>query len=158
MTGVLRAGSLCSDARLLEPDPDRRLGWRVLGDTTEGAILVAAAKAGIDLAVEEKSAPRVLTFPFDADRKLMSTVHQADQDGYEAYVKGSPQALLERCVRISWDASELPLDDALRERVAAANDQLAAQGLRVLAVARRSVDPRSSGRRPRSRAGSPCSA
>ena len=140
VTGVLRAGSLCSDARLLRPDAARRLGWRVLGDTTEGAILVAAAKAGIDLAVEEKGAPRVLTFPFDADRKLMSTVHEADQDGYEAYVKGSPQALLERCVRISWDGSDLPLDDPLRARVAAANDQLAAQGLRVLAVARRRVD------------------
>src|ERR1022692_4032548 len=139
VTGVLRAGSLCSDARLLRPDPGRRLGWRVLGDTTEGAILVAAAKAGIDLAAEEKTAPRVCTFPFDADRKLMSTVHQGDQDGYEAYVKGSPQALLERCVQVSWNGSDVPLDDALRERVTAANDLMAAGGLRVLAVARRSV-------------------
>ena len=49
---VLRAGGLCCDARVMPPDPDRRLGWRVLGDTTEGAILVAAAKGGVDLAAE----------------------------------------------------------------------------------------------------------
>ena len=65
-------GALCSDARLLRPDPERRLGWRILGDTTEGAILVAAAKAGIDLAAEEERTPRVATFPFDADRKMMT--------------------------------------------------------------------------------------
>jgi calcium-translocating P-type ATPase len=140
VTGVLRAAGLCSDARLQSPDAARRLGWRVLGDTTEGAILVAAAKAGLDLGAEESATPRVLTFPFDPDRKLMSTVHQGSQDGYEACVKGSPQAVLERCVAVSWDGREIPLDDALRARVTGANDAMAAKGLRVLAVARRALD------------------
>jgi P-type Ca2+ transporter type 2C len=54
---VLRAGGLCCDARLVPPDPARRQGWRVLGDTTEGAILVAAAKGGVDLAAEQDRAP-----------------------------------------------------------------------------------------------------
>jgi P-type Ca2+ transporter type 2C len=139
VAALLRAASLCSDARLQRPDPDRRLGWRVLGDTTEGAILVAAAKAGVDLAAEERRTPRVLTFPFDADRKLMSTTHRVGQGKYEACVKGSPQAVLERCVAASWRGQQIPLDDALRAQVAAANDAMAEQGLRVLAVARRAL-------------------
>jgi P-type Ca2+ transporter type 2C len=54
---VLRAGGLCCDARLVPPDPARRQGWRVLGETTEGAILVAAAKGGVDLAAEQDRSP-----------------------------------------------------------------------------------------------------
>ena len=136
---ALRTAALCSDARMLPPDPGRRLGWRVLGDTTEGAILVAAAKAGLDLAAQEEQTPRVATFPFDADRKLMSTVHRTPAGGYEAYVKGSPQAVLARCDRIAWTGRELPMDDARRDQAGQANDALAAQGLRVLAVARRDL-------------------
>jgi magnesium-transporting ATPase (P-type) len=136
---VLRAGGLCCDARLLPPDPQRP-GWRVLGDTTEGAILVAAAKAGVDLAVEESRTPRAHCFPFDADRKLMSTIHKHGDGTYEACVKGSPQALLERCVAIRWNGQDRVLDSALRKQVAAANDAMAAAGLRVLTVARRDLD------------------
>jgi P-type Ca2+ transporter type 2C len=136
---VLRAGGLCADARLLPPDPERRLGWRVLGDTTEGAILAAAAKAGVDLAAEEARTPRVATFPFDADRKLMSTVHRLGDGSYEACVKGSPQAVLERCVAVRWHGQDAALDEASRAQVASANDAMAAQGLRVLAVARRGL-------------------
>ena len=136
---ILRAGGLCADARLLPPDPERHLGWRVLGDTTEGAILVAAAKAGVDLAAEEALTPRVATFPFDADRKLMTTVHRLADGSHEACVKGSPQAVLERCVAVRWRAQDVVLDDAFRARVTAANDATAAQGLRVLAVARREL-------------------
>jgi len=136
---VLRGGALCSDARLLPPDLTRRLGWRVLGDTTEGAILVAAAKAGLDLAAEQVRAPRVGTFPFDADRKLMTTVHRVGRSTFKAYVKGSPQAVLERCVAISWLGQVMPIDEALRNQVVNANDLMASGGLRVLAVAARNV-------------------
>ncbi|HWF79998.1 MAG TPA: cation-transporting P-type ATPase [Streptosporangiaceae bacterium] len=138
-TAVLRAGGLCCDARLLPPDPQRRLGWRVLGDTTEGAILVAAAKGGVDLAAEESRTPRAHCFPFDADRKLMSTIHKCGDGTYEACVKGSPQALLDRCAAIRWNEQDTVLDSALRKQVMAANDAMAAAGLRVLAVARRDV-------------------
>jgi len=136
---LFRVGALCCDARLLAPDPDRALGWRILGDTTEGAILVAAQKAGLDLAGEDARAPRVTTFPFDADRKLMTTVRRIGGDRYEAYVKGSPQAVLERISSASWDGEELPVTDMVRARVTAANDAMAAEGLRVLAIARRVV-------------------
>ncbi|MHB1593828.1 MAG: cation-translocating P-type ATPase [Streptosporangiaceae bacterium] len=137
--GVLRAGGLCSDARLLAPEEDRRLGWRVLGDTTEGAILAAAPKAGLDLATEEQRTPRVAAFPFDADRKLMSTIHRRGPGEFEANVKGSPQAVLDRSVDVRWAGRTVGLDDALRRQVAEANDRMAGHGLRVLAVARRDV-------------------
>ncbi|MFF7765074.1 cation-translocating P-type ATPase [Streptomyces massasporeus] len=148
---LLRVAALCSNARLVPPSADAetsprsdRRGWRVLGDTTEGALLVAAAKAGVDRAAEEAATPRVAEYPFDSVRKLMSTVHGGTDDGYHAYVKGAPQELLARCTRIEWRGELLPLTEELRAAVTAANDDLASQGLRVLAAARRPV----SGSRP----------
>ena len=136
VANVLRTGGLCADARLLAPSGGQ--GWRVLGDTTEGAILVGAAKAGIDLGAEAARTPRVGTFPFDPDRKLMTTLHRAG-GGVEAYVKGSPQAVLERCTTALWERQVVALDGELRRQVEGANDALAAQGLRVLAVATKAV-------------------
>jgi magnesium-transporting ATPase (P-type) len=132
---VLRAGLLCSNARLLAPDTARHLGWRVLGDTTEGAIIVAARKAGLDPVVEAAARPRLAEFPFDPSRRLMSTVH-ASGSGAVALVKGAPQEVLRRCRSVRWDGAELPLGDELRAQVEAANDAMAADALRVLAVAR----------------------
>jgi len=136
---VLRVGALCADAKLLAPDAHG--GWRILGDTTEGSIVVAAAKAGIDVNAETDKAPRVAEFPFDSDRKLMSTVHRlaGDQKEHVAYVKGSPQELLARCTRVLWDGQEVGLTDARRTEIAAANDAMAGQALRVLAIGRRTV-------------------
>ncbi|GAU69793.1 cation-transporting ATPase [Streptomyces sp. NBRC 110611] len=134
--GLLRAAGLCCNARLVPPSD--REGWRVLGDTTEGALLVAAAKAGVDLSAEETAAPRVAEYPFDSARKLMSTVHaETDGRGYHAYVKGAPQELLARCTAIDWRGERRALTDELRSAVTVAGDQLASQGLRVLAAASR---------------------
>jgi calcium-translocating P-type ATPase len=133
---MLRAGALCSDARLLPPAGAQ--GWRVLGDTTEGAILVAAAKAGIDLEAEAARTPRAGAFPFDPGRKMMTTIHQVG-GGFEAYMKGSPQAVLDRCADAWQDGRAVPLDAGLRGQIGDANDAMAGQALRVLAVARKSV-------------------
>ncbi|MEX1658447.1 cation-transporting P-type ATPase [Streptomyces pseudovenezuelae] len=134
---LLRAASLCCDARMVPPSDHE--GWRVLGDTTEGAILVAAAKAGLDLTAEEASTPRVTEFPFDSTRKLMSTVHRDPHGGHHAYVKGAPQELLARCSAVVWKGERRPLTEELRAAVISANEELAAQGLRVLAAASRSL-------------------
>ncbi len=133
---VLRRGALCSDARLLAPTG--RDGWRVLGDTTEGAIIVAATKAGLDLDAEVARTPRIETFPFDPDRKMMTTLHQVG-DHVEAYVKGSPEALLARCVDQRVGDRTVALDDAARAVITRANDTMADQGLRVLGVATKSA-------------------
>lgn len=137
VTDVLRTAGLCCDARLVAPQEGR--GWQVLGDTTEGAILVACAKAGVDLAREAERTPRVGVFPFDADRKIMSTLHRAGDHTW-VLVKGSPQAVLERCTRALWNGEDRVLDDELRSLVTSANDAMASSALRVLAVARRTVD------------------
>ncbi|MGW4561122.1 cation-translocating P-type ATPase [Streptomyces sp. NPDC004561] len=134
---LLRGAALCSNARLVPPAG--RDQWRVLGDTTEGALLVAAAKAGLDPAQEEALTPRVAEHPFDSARKLMSTVHQAGDGTYLAYAKGAPLELLGRCDTIDRSGTRTPLTDTARARVAAAADGMAGQGLRVLAVARRQV-------------------
>ncbi|MDA8033252.1 MAG: cation-transporting P-type ATPase [Actinomycetota bacterium] len=133
---LLRVGALCSDARLVAPEHGE--GWRVLGDPTEGAILVAARKAGLDLAEEAGSAVRVGEHPFDSGRKLMSTVHRSG-GGHDAYVKGSPEAVLDRCRSAAWTGGSRPLDAALRSEIDEVGDGLARGGLRVLAVARRPV-------------------
>ncbi|MGW4150525.1 cation-translocating P-type ATPase [Streptomyces albogriseolus] len=135
---LLRVAGLCSNARLVAPTGPRE-HWRVLGDTTEGALLVVADKAGLDLGAEEAAAPRVTEFPFDSDRKLMTTVHKTG-DGYQACVKGAPGELLARCTDVEWDGRHRRLTGEDRAAVAAAGDALASQGLRVLAVARRELD------------------
>lgn len=138
---LLRAAALCSNARLVPPtgrDP-----WRVLGDTTEGALLVAARKAGLDPAQEEAGTPRVAEHPFDSARKLMSTVHRDGEGRFFAYVKGAPLELLARCDAIDRSGARTLLSEAARAQVAATADGMAGQGLRVLAVARRQLaDPR----------------
>jgi len=136
---LLRAAALCCDARLLPPSgPD---GWRVLGDTTEGALLVAAAKAGLDVGVEQAAAPRVGEFPFDSARKLMTTLHARDGRTW-AFVKGGAQEVLARCTRIAGVAEPATVDGAAEAAVLAANDRMARAGLRVLAVAAREVPGR----------------
>ena len=136
---LLRAGALCCDARLLPPAGGRGGSRRVLGDTTEAAVVVAAEKAGIDLEAEARRAPRVGVFPFDPDRKLMTTLHQLP-GGVEAYVKGSPQAVLDRSTTARWEGGTVPLDADLRAAIERDNDALASQALRVLAIATRAVD------------------
>ncbi|HET8683360.1 MAG TPA: cation-transporting P-type ATPase, partial [Micromonosporaceae bacterium] len=101
-------------------------------------LLVAARKAGIDVTAETAAASRVGEFPFDPTRKLMSTVHATD-NGYAGYVKGAPGELLARCTQLVWDDLPVPLTDDLRARVAAAADEMAGTGLRVLAVAWRAL-------------------
>ncbi len=135
---VLRIGHLCNSATLAAPEGQAE-GWRVLGDPTEAALLVAAAKAGLDRAFDTRLRPVVRKLAFDAKRKRMSTIHRAlPQEGQlVAYVKGAPQELLEHCTRALVDGREVPLTDTLRAEVVGANDRMARAGLRVLAMAYR---------------------
>ncbi len=128
---VLIAGVLCSNARLLAPSGHQM--WGVLGDTTEGALLVAAAKAGIEVAAEQARAPRLAEFPFDSTRKLMTTVHRTSS-GFRSYTKGAPQELLEECTHADWSGDLRLMTDELRSTIVAVSDSMASQGLRVLAI------------------------
>jgi len=133
---MLRAAGLCCNARVLdERGADGR--WRVLGDPTEGAILVAAAKLGLDTQ-ELASIPRLGELPFDSTRKRMTTVNRLDGEAV-ACVKGAPAELLGLCA--SWRRRGLtqPLDGPARGEAEAALAALSARGLRVLGVATRRV-------------------
>ena len=136
---LLRVGAQCCDARVLAPDQTNNLDWRILGDTTEGAIVVVAGKAGIDIGAANRDTPRVGEFPFDSERKLMTTLHRGPA-GCVSYVKGSPQELLSRCTDVFWDRTNGPLTDDHRQQITDANDQLAHDALRVIAVAYRHLD------------------
>jgi magnesium-transporting ATPase (P-type) len=134
---VLVAGGLANDARTVPP---RAAGerWTVLGDPTEAALRVVAAKAGIELDAEEAAAPRVRDLPFDSARKRMSTLHQGS-GGAVLYSKGAPKELLDRCTSGRVGGDDVALDDEQRGTILAANDAYSRQGLRVLAVAERAV-------------------
>ncbi len=135
---LLAAAALCSNARLVPPSADQT--WRVLGDTTEGALVVAAAKAGVDLSMEQAACPRVTEFPFDSTRKLMTTVHRTSDLTYAAYAKGAPLELLARCVDADWGDVRRPMTEDLRAELAGISDVMAGQGLRILGVAARELD------------------
>ena len=116
-----------------------------IGDPTEGALVVLAAKGGIDVDETRRFYPRIAEVPFDAEYKLMATFHEMDDDGstvVRCFVKGAPDVLLARSTRyMATDGSSAPMANEHRERVLSENDRLAGEGLRVLAVARRDFDP-----------------
>jgi P-type Ca2+ transporter type 2C len=116
----------------------------IVGDPTEAALVVLAAKGGLDVDETRRLYPRVAEVPFDSDYKFMATFHELEEDGrrvVRCYVKGAPDVLLARSTRgRDVDGSERPIDE-YRDRVMAENDRLAGEGLRVLAVASRDYDP-----------------
>lgn len=110
-----------------------------LGDPTEGALVVLAAKAGLDVEETRREHPRVAEVPFDAEYKLMATFHEID-GAIRCYVKGAPDVLLARSTSYrTADGGTAPFDDDARALVARENDALAGEGMRVLAVAQRDV-------------------
>jgi Ca2+-transporting ATPase len=148
---LLTAGSLCNDARLLEPDGAPGHGWTILGDPTEAAIKVAARKCKLNLNELEQSFPRVFEIPFDSRRKRMTTIHKIDpyQASNEffscgkskrvAFIKGAPKEVLDLCASVCVQGKISAIDESTRRAVMAANDTFARDGLRVLAVAQRAL-------------------
>jgi Ca2+-transporting ATPase len=129
---LLRAGALASDARITEVDGR----WEVKGDPTEGALVVAAAKAGLDKSALDSQFPRVQEIPFTAETKRMTTLH-AIGDGTVAYSKGAPEIVLDSCSTMLGESGEEPLDEAGRATLRQAAQAMASDALRVLAVARK---------------------
>jgi magnesium-transporting ATPase (P-type) len=118
---LLEAAGLCNDAELLPPEDDRA-AWTVLGDPTEGALLVLARKAGVDLETLRREVPRRAEWPFDPETQLMATGHQRAGAAALVMIKGAPEAVLRLCA-------------GTPEAVRAAAEAMAAQALRVLGFA-----------------------
>jgi magnesium-transporting ATPase (P-type) len=130
----LLAGVLCNDARVVESTD----GWDVVGDPTEGALIVAARKGGIDPDIAVRFAPRVDTIPFESENQYMATIHRTTANPRVIYVKGAAEKVLALCnTRLDEDGAVSPLDAraVLRE-----TEMLAARALRVLAFARASAE------------------
>jgi cation-transporting ATPase F len=123
---TLIAGAACNDAQLMQDDGV----WGVLGDPTEGAMLVAASKAGLDLDHISATLPRIAAIPFSSDRKLMATLHRSDEGGYVVLVKGAVENVLDLC-GTDMSTNRVPVRDAVVD----ASENLAGRGLRVLATA-----------------------
>jgi len=127
----LKAGLLCNDSLLLEKEGR----WAIQGDPTEGALLVSAVKAGLDMATVPNELPRIDAIPFESQHQYMATLHAggAGNPGI-VYVKGSVETITEKCA-LSLDNTGQPADlDA--GRIQGAVEEMAAKGLRVLAFAR----------------------
>jgi cation-transporting P-type ATPase F len=129
----LECGLLCNDSHIQEQDGQ----LSVAGDPTEGALIVSAQKAGLALKSLEQEQPRLDTIPFESQFQYMATLHQHTADGHTIYVKGSAESLLQRCDRqLDSDSRSIDLNRASIEQMV---DRMAAQGLRVLAFAKKDI-------------------
>jgi Ca2+-transporting ATPase len=135
---------LCNDA-MLQHDKNE---WAILGDPTEGALIVLAGKGGIDKEPLSRQMPRLVEFPFSSERKRMSTICEAGawiqntpfSSSYLMFTKGSPELILERCTQVQvGDKSEV-LRDEQRTQILEQNNQMASKGLRVLGFAYKPLD------------------
>ena len=123
---ILRAGALCNNAHLKDDG--------VLGDPTEGSLIVSAAKAGHNQAKLSEQFPRVDEIPFTSDRKMMSTIHRYAR-GFLVASKGGPDVLLKHCDRILYKGKVVKLTKKIEDEVLASNTAMAKQALRVLGFA-----------------------
>jgi Ca2+-transporting ATPase len=134
---LLMPMALCADAEVRD--------GALVGDPTEGALVVLAAKGGVDPALTREQYPRVATLPFDAAYKMMATFHRMqDDDGKDvirAYVKGAPDQLLARAATAHGPAGEVVPVDQVRDNYLAENERYGRAGLRVMATAQRDFDP-----------------
>jgi Ca2+-transporting ATPase len=128
---LLIAAVLASDTRLVKgPAGD----WDIKGDPTEGALVVAAAKAGVQKETFDSSYPRVQEIPFSSETKRMTTLHRTD-DGLTAYAKGAPEVILDGCDSILTGDGVRPLTAADRDDIHARAQAMAGEALRVLGLA-----------------------
>ncbi len=155
---LLAGGALCNDAVLKSDEAGEP---QVIGDPTEGAIVVAAARLGLEKPELDRGFPRAGEVPFDSDRKRMTTVHRlaaeniealagvqqslrsvadSEPNAYVAFTKGAIDSLMEVCDRVSTNSHVEPLNAEWRQKATDAQDSLAKRGMRVLGVAFRLLD------------------
>ena len=153
LAALLGTGLLCTDAILRKMEK----GWAVIGDTTEGAIIVAGMRGGLSKEVMEEQMPRAAEVPFTSERKMMSTVHapldrefhknlksMSEQERFAVlgemprkvvHVKGAPERVLRACTQIMRGGKVQPITENDRHQLAYTNQEMAARGLRVLGFA-----------------------
>ena len=137
---ILEVAVLCNNANLIEENNEKglfkknKVNWTIQGDPTEGALIVLGAKAGYYRNELNQAWKRKREFPFDSNRKMMSTVVEKGNSQMLA-VKGAPDILLERCSSIIWEDKIIPLTAGIKRQVRMAIEQMAGQALRNLGFA-----------------------
>jgi P-type Ca2+ transporter type 2C len=152
-TVLLQGALACNDAKLEErSDESGKRSWQIIGDPTEGAMIVAAAKGGFPQEEIGQALPRVQEIPFDSERKRMTTIHRNESVGrlvssggftyppLFAFVKGAPDVILDLCGHRLQDGETLELTADRRQEVLDHNREMASHALRVLGVAYRPLD------------------
>ncbi|HSF80115.1 MAG TPA: cation-translocating P-type ATPase [Anaerolineales bacterium] len=160
LTLLLASGALCNDA-VLECEHERPENFYIVGDPTEGALVVVAARVGLGKSSLESTFPRLAEVPFDSDRKRMTTIHQMPAviedipEGFQliwnwagwnenvdnvAFTKGAIDGLLDLSANVWVEDRIEPMNEKWRQRIEAANSKIAEEGMRVLGLAVRSVD------------------
>jgi len=142
---LLHGSLLCNDAKLETGRPEKGEGaWRMVGDPTEGAMVVASAKCGLWRPEVEKKFPRRMEIPFDSERKRMTTIHESGDSALSgiptpavAFVKGAPDVMLKISDSVLENGKAVPLTDEKRAGILSKNKDMAQQALRVLGVAYR---------------------
>jgi len=132
---LLQAGLLCSDAVLEEKEGK----WSIKGDPTEGALVVAAVKAGLLQAEERLENPRLEEIPFSSERKRMTTIHQMNNGKKVAFMKGAPEIVLGKCSFITGGNGIKPLTEEEKARILKVNEEMAQGALRILGLSYREI-------------------
>jgi Ca2+-transporting ATPase len=153
---ALEIGALCNNSRLVRMKNSRNgiLGkvktafssadrWRIEGDPTEGALLVAASKAGLTEEVLSKDYFRIDELPFDSERKCMSVVCDSSRGETFVFTKGAPDIVIRKCTRIYTSRGIVDLTPSLKLGILGINDTMAGDALRVLGTAYKRLDTRS---------------
>jgi Ca2+-transporting ATPase len=130
---LLKIAALCNDAKLEKDTATER--WIIKGDPTEGALVVAAAKAGLWKEDLEKDTPRIAEIPFSSERKCMTTVHLASSDRKTTFMKGAPEVVLAKCSKIFADGKIRKMTEDERREVLKVTEAMAMQALRNLGFA-----------------------
>jgi Ca2+-transporting ATPase len=133
---ALKIGVLCSNARLKRGGSDDS-AWSIIGDPTEGALLVTAGKGGLWLVDLEKDYSFLAELPFDSNRKRMSMVWQGPNGTITAAVKGAPDVILGLCTHVQSGEDVRPITDEEKKYLLGLNEQFASKGMRLLAMAYR---------------------
>ena len=146
---LLKGALLCNDALIEKRDQEgAAAAWKIIGDPTEAAMVIAAAKAGFWRQALEHEFPRVQEIPFDSERKRMSTIHRVDASPenvqvfgapFVVFVKGAPDVVLDLCGRRMDAGAPVPLTPEMRAEILSCNGEMAGSALRVLAVACRPI-------------------
>jgi Ca2+-transporting ATPase len=138
-TQLFYAAVLCNDSRLRRHQINGGYRWEIQGDPTEGALIVAATKAGYEEDVLEEKMRRIDEIPFNSKVRYMVTFNRTSSTEVTAYCKGAPEAILKMCTKIIENGNEKELTQQAKDEILKNNYEMANEALRVLAFAYKTI-------------------